>query len=107
MAKTDFMKMFERLCAEHGLSVRGACLKIGISTATPTNWKNGALPTAAVQQKIADYFNISIDDLMQRNIEGMESPISEEELELLNAFGKLDDEDKKIAMRIINLLSKE
>ena len=107
MAKTDFMNMFEHLCAEHGLTVRSACLAIGISTATPTNWRKGSLPTAAIQQKIADFFNISIDELMQRDVEGADSVLTEDELELIRAYGKLDKEDKKFALRVISLLSKE
>ena len=107
MAKTEFLKMFEKLCAEHSLSMSRACKEIGLASSLQTNWKKGYLPSAATQKKIADYFNITVDELMQRDVDGVVEAISEDQLELLKAYTKLDDEDRKLALRLINLLSKE
>ena len=108
MAKTIFMTNFELLCSEHGYSMSYALQKMGLSKAIMTNWKNGYLPNAVTQQKIAAFFNISVEDLM--GADGLEKAptITEDQLEFIKAFNKLkNDDDKAFLMRLMNLLSKD
>lgn len=39
---------------------------IGLSTATATKWKNGAIPNGEALKKIADYLDCSVDYLLGR-----------------------------------------
>lgn len=60
-----FYDKFCELCAKKGVSPTRAALDIGLSKATPTSWKKkGTTPQAAQLQKIADYFDISMDSLL-------------------------------------------
>ena len=106
MASTEFFTMFEALCAEHGMSVRAACVKMGISTASQTNWRRGYLPSAKNQAKIADFFNISVDELMQRDTDKTGYTITDQHVDILEKLNMLSAEDKEFVLRIIDLLSK-
>ena len=60
-----FYGIFERLCREKGVKPGRAADEIGISRATVTNWKkNGYSPRETVMRKVADYFDVSVDSLL-------------------------------------------
>lgn len=58
-------KIFETLCNEHGVTPYRVCKDTGITTATISNWKAGRyVPKADKLQKIADYFGVTLEYLM-------------------------------------------
>ncbi len=60
-----FYDRFKQLCDERGVSCNKAALDIGLSNATPTQWKKrGLTPKADTLQLIADYFGVTIDHLL-------------------------------------------
>lgn len=106
--KTEFMKRFELLCKEHGYSIRGACEAMGLSGSTPTNWKKkGMLPNAKTQGLIADFFGISVDELMRPLGEAKNAVISNEYVDFVSAFAKLNESDKAFVLRLIDFLLKD
>lgn len=61
-------EIFEKLCEQRGVTPYRVCKETGITTATISNWKAGRyIPKADKMQKIADYFNVSIQYLMTGN----------------------------------------
>ena len=52
------------LCNEKEISPNKLCSDLGFSNAIATKWKNGALPRSTTMKKIADYFGITIDELL-------------------------------------------
>lgn len=63
-------EIFEKLCEQKGVTPYRVCKETGITTATISNWKAGRyVPKADKMQKIADYFNVSIQYLMTGNKE--------------------------------------
>lgn len=57
--------IFEKLCAEKGVTPYRVCKETGLTTSTISNWKAGRYtPKTDKLQKIADYFGISIEFLM-------------------------------------------
>nr|WP_312578250.1 helix-turn-helix domain-containing protein [Sedimentibacter sp.] len=59
--------IFEKLLKKYGVTAYRVAKDTGISTATLTQWKKGkSIPKQDKLQKIADYFNISIDYLLGR-----------------------------------------
>lgn len=65
-----FLDNFEKLCKEKGISPTGAVVEIGFSNATYSNWKKrGSTPQGKNLQKIADYFGVTVNDLLADNIE--------------------------------------
>lgn len=59
-----FWERFLRLCSQKGISPNGACSELGLSNATATKWKNGSMPRAGTLKKIADYFGVSVGELI-------------------------------------------
>ena len=54
-----------RLCNERKTTPNAVCLAIGKTSATATKWKNGAVPRDTTLHLIADYFGITIEDLLR------------------------------------------
>lgn len=59
-----FYENYVKLCAAHNLSESGAAKKIGLSNAAANGWKNGKMPSATTQIKLANLFGISVKELM-------------------------------------------
>lgn len=60
-----FYDKFKELCVQRRISVSRAATEIGLSNSTPTKWKNtGATPDIATLTKIADYFGMSIEEVL-------------------------------------------
>lgn len=58
-------EIFEQLCEKSGVTPYRVCKETGITTATISNWKAGRYtPKQDKLQKIADYFNVSVEYLM-------------------------------------------
>ena len=57
--------IFERLLALHKVNVSQVAKATGIASSTFTDWKNGrSVPKADKLAKIADYFSVSLDELL-------------------------------------------
>jgi transcriptional regulator with XRE-family HTH domain len=59
-----FYDNYVRLCALNNLSESGAAKKVGLSNAAANGWKNGKMPSAITQIKLANLFGISPGELM-------------------------------------------
>lgn len=59
-----FWEKFVSLCAEKGVSPNSVCAELGLSNATATKWKNGAIPRNTTLKKVADYFGVTSDYLL-------------------------------------------
>lgn len=60
-----FYDLYCALCDSKGVSPTRAALDIGISKSLPTSWKNsGTKPKSEILNKIAVYFNVSVDYLL-------------------------------------------
>lgn len=58
-------EIFEQLLKKHGVTAYRVAKDTGVTTATLTSWKQGKYtPKREKLEKIADYFNVSIDFLM-------------------------------------------
>ena len=57
--------IFEKLCESHHVTPYRVCKETGLTTATISNWKAGRyVPKADKLQKIADFFEVSLEYLM-------------------------------------------
>lgn len=58
-------EIFEYLCNLNNVTPYRVCKETGLTTATISNWKAGRyVPKQDKLQKIADYFNVSLEYLM-------------------------------------------
>ena len=59
-----FYSNFLSLCNKDNKSPSRVVLEIGLKKSAVTRWKNGGNPTDATVQKIADYFNVPVSELL-------------------------------------------
>ena len=75
-----FYDKFKKLCDVRGVSCNKAATEIGLSNATPTAWKKrGLTPKGDTLLKIADYFDVPVDFLLEAedNIDSVVDVISQ------------------------------
>ncbi len=61
-----FWERLYNMCIQNGCKPNTIAKAIGLSTATATKWKNGAIPNGEALAKIADYLDCSVDYLLGR-----------------------------------------
>lgn len=59
-----FYVNFVKLCNEINKAPSAVAEEIGLKKSAVTKWKKGANPTDATKQKLADYFDVTVDYLL-------------------------------------------
>lgn len=59
-----FWKNFLILCNDKKKTPNGVCAELGLSVATATKWKKGAVPRDSTLMRIADYFGVTAESLL-------------------------------------------
>ncbi len=59
-----FWQNFVRLCEEKGIKPTPAAAEMGFPSASVVKWKRGTIPRGTTLQKIADYFSVTVNDLL-------------------------------------------
>ena len=81
-----FFDVYSRLCKEIGKTPTSAALDMGIARSTVSAWKSeGRTPSGATLQKVADYFGVSTDYLLEKENDPA-------------ANGEVTDDDIKFAL---------
>ena len=89
-----FKENFIRLCNEMGEFPSAVCKQVGITPAAFSKWTDESIPRRATLMRIADYFGVTVDDLigeqasrveldLQRFAEKEKEPTNMEALEKL------------------------
>lgn len=72
-----YYETFDLLCKARNVNQRTVSLATGIATATLSNWKNGNYtPKIDKLQKIADYFDVTVEYLMTGKESDSENKVS-------------------------------
>ena len=87
-----FSDNYINLCAKKNETVTTAAEHIGFSRTSGQKWANGSVPRKTTLKRIADYFGITVDELIAEKekpttINGSE--LSEDEAFLISFFRKL------------------
>ena len=93
-----FKQTFIRLCSQKGESPSSVCNKIGISAAAFSQWTDETIPRKVTQQRIADYFGVTVDYLLGKE----EKPATESDE--LNEY--LEELKNRSEMRMLFSLAK-
>lgn len=101
-----FYDKYVKLCNMKKKTPSAAAIEIGLSKPTVNRWKNGGGITDATAHRVAEYFGVSVDEL----IEEKETPTVPENDErsyddavLLDAFNKADETTKELIRRALGL----
>ena len=64
---TIFWRKYNELCDERGIKPRTLATELGISAATVTKWVNDGMPNLDMITRIAEYFDVPIDYLINED----------------------------------------
>ena len=64
-----FFNRFKALCDERNISVYRACTDIGLNRSAVAKWKSGGRPNGTTAAKLADYFGVTTDYLLEQTDE--------------------------------------
>ncbi len=87
-----FWNNFYNLCTEKRMKPLQVVKEIGIAHGSITKWKNGAMPNTKNLQKIADYFEVSVEHLLEKEKAAPSSPADENKKELFDHIDQMTDE---------------
>lgn len=90
-----FYDNFVRLCNEHGEWPTVVATKVGVDKSAASRWSRGALPRNTTLLNIADYFGVSMEDLL-----GDWTPMRPAEAET-KATPKEDDDGLEAALEAL------
>ena len=90
MSDNTFFPRFYALCRSRGTSPNAVARELGIPSGSVTAWKQGSAPRAKTLHKLAQYFDVSLENLLGQN----EGGITDEELKfaLFGGDGPISDE---------------
>jgi len=77
-----FYDNYLKICEERGVAPTRVLVDLGISKSAISNWKNGGEPSNRTKKAIADYFGITVRQLMDGEIENAPTPVKSEDDEL-------------------------
>lgn len=104
-----FYDNYVRLCAERNISPSAAALDIGIKKSNVTYWKNRRNnPSDVTLIKIADYFGVTVEELMGKGIK--KDPIPKDEVEdsetaeLREIWGSADKSERRDLLEMARML---
>lgn len=87
-----FIEYILKAMENQGITAYKLCKDIGLSQQTFSNWKAGKTPALDTAMKIVIYLGLSADEIF-----GIKQPkieLTENEMELLNAFQKLPEREQ-------------
>lgn len=104
-----FWENFYFLCTDAEMKPLQVVKKIGISHGSITKWKQGAVPSAPSLQKIADFFNVSVDYLLGKEKPTAEAVGNDDQLftEAEQLMGSLSPARQEEAMRYLRYLASQ
>lgn len=100
-----FWKKFYLLCEQKNTSPSKVVSELKIATGSVTKWKNGSTPNGKTLQKLADYFDVTVDYLLGKeqkeentldHLNQLPSfDMTEDEREILSCYRRLSQEQKE------------
>lgn len=102
----SFWDVFCHLCAKESKKPNTVCRELKFSNATATKWKSGSVPRGDTLSRIAEYFNVSTDFLI--NGEEREMPPQNTMREQIIAqFETLPEDKQKEAINYLSFLNSQ
>ena len=104
-----FFDVYSRLCKKIGKTPTSAALDMGIARSTVSAWKSeGRTPSGATLQKVADYFGVSTDYLLDKDNRSTNSGASdildEVDVAFYGDYKELSDDDKEAVRDFVRVM---
>lgn len=92
-----FYENYLELCSKKGKSKTAVAKEIGLVSKSVTGWKNGAIPRNGTLKKLADYFGITVEELMKEENPAGQGGIEDKEMAaLMEEWKNRPDAQRKI-----------
>lgn len=97
-----FIDNYKRICALKGISPTRVLSNLNISKSSYSHWKSGGEPLNETKKKIADYLEISIEDLetgyIRKEPAADNRSFSDIDRRIIDGFMKLSDHEKRLVL---------
>ena len=104
-----FWTNFSTLCADKNLSPNAVAMELKIPSGSITAWRNGATPRTKSLTKIANYFGVTVDYLLNAEKENPTSVtadgVDELDKEALDIMHQLPPEKRAAGLAVLRGLS--
>ena len=102
-----FWENFVTQCEKLEKSPTTVVEELGFKRPAVTSWKNGALPQVKNRKKIADYFGITVEELMGTKKEPAGEGGLTEDMKILEYAQKMGPEERKAFLTLLKSNSKK
>ena len=93
-----FYEKITDLSAKKGMSVARMAQELGLSNATATKWRHGAKPYYNTLLKVAKYFDVDVEYLVDDDYDDYDEWLSEvKHMTRVQYLGTINEQDKKTA----------
>ena len=104
-----FFDIFNDLCKMRGISCKRAAEEIGLSNSITTKWKKtGATPGGDTLQKIASYFGVTTDFLLDKEkaptVSDERIDMSDIDVAFYGDYKELSDDDKATIRDLVRIM---
>lgn len=98
-----FYDNFEKQCTKIGKNPSTVAEELGFTKSMASHWKGGMVPRVSSRKKIADYFGISVEELMGTKKEpaGQGELDDESMVELTELMRKASPEKRKALIELL------
>lgn len=94
------------LCHQHGIGVPELEKRVGLAKSTVTKWATSS-PNMSSLIKVADYFGVSVDSILGRDITTEEQPRNEHEAAVLARYNSLSAENRALIDELMEKLKSQ
>lgn len=99
-----FYDNYLRLCNSVRKTPSAVALEIGLTKPSVSRWKSGSMPTDATLQKVADYFGITVDELLGKEKQPTEGELHPANRKLMELSRTLSPEKAEKVYKAISML---
>lgn len=92
------------LCNKIGKSPSAVAEEMGFMRSVVTRWSKGSVPRQATLQKVADYFGITVDELLGKEKQPTEGELHPANKQLMELSRTLSPEEAEKVYKAISLL---
>ena len=97
---TTFYRNYAKLCAKANKSLSAVAEEIGLSRTSPNGWKKDKVPRDSTLYKLANYFGVTVEDLLSED-ESKPAPdqgneLTEVQREALAVIQEMSDDQLRV-----------
>lgn len=99
-----FYTNFVKLCNRKGIAPTAAAVEMGFHRSDATRWSKGAEPRRTTLEKVADYFGVSVDYLLngeKENPASVADGVDDLDVEALDIMHQLPPEKRAAALAML------